>query len=152
MHSRRSSDTSVNELLKEGHAESPNGFLSSLKIKKLLKLATDSMVMHLILLMIKNCKTKATFAFILKESYLISKSRKWVFTFDFKRELDSSSFSVLATKFFHIAEPLIDLRNLLLRSLVAIINTWETCWIWVRRHLKGCMKSCRGCSSFYFLH
>ena len=32
-----------------------------------------------------------------------SKARSLVFTFDLKRELDSSSFSVLVTKLFHIA-------------------------------------------------
>ena len=41
-----------------------------------------------------------------------------VFTFYLKRELDSNSFSVLATKLFHIDGPRIDMRDLLLRSLV----------------------------------
>ena len=77
------------------------------------------MVMHLILLMIKKYKTKITFAFILKESYLIFKvNRSLVFTFNLKRELDLSSFSVLPTKLFDIAGPRIYIRNLLLRSLV----------------------------------
>ena len=47
-----------------------------------------------------------------------SKSRSLVFIFDLKRELDSSSFSVLVTKLFHIDGSRIDIRNLLLRSLV----------------------------------
>ena len=62
--------------------------------------------------MIKKYKTKITFAF--------SKSRSVVFNFDLKRELDSSSFSVLSTKLFHIAGSRIDIRNLLLRSLVLV--------------------------------
>ena len=33
VHGGRSSDTSVNELLKEGHAESPNGFVIKSQIK-----------------------------------------------------------------------------------------------------------------------
>ena len=37
MHSRRSSDTSVNELLKEGHAESPNGFVIKSQNQKIIK-------------------------------------------------------------------------------------------------------------------
>ena len=36
------------------------------------------------------------------------KARSLVFTFDLKRELDSSSSSVLATKLFHIAGSLAD--------------------------------------------
>ena len=44
------------------------------------------------------------------------KSKNLVFTFDLKRELDSSSFSALATKLFHIAGPRI--QNLLLCGLV----------------------------------
>ena len=46
------------------------------------------------------------------------KSRSSVFTFDLKRELDSSFLPVLATKLFHIADRRVDNRNLLLRSLV----------------------------------
>ena len=45
-------------------------------------------------------------------------SRSLFFTFDLKRELDSSSFSVLATKLFHIAGHCVDIWNLLLRSLI----------------------------------
>ena len=43
-----------------------------------------------------------------------------MFTFHLKREPDSSSFSILATKLFHIAGPCIDIRNLLLRSPVFV--------------------------------
>ena len=53
-----------------------------------------------------------------KRKLLFSKSRSLVFTFDLKRELDSSSFSLLAAKLFHIAGPFIDIWNLILRSLV----------------------------------
>ena len=66
------------------------------------------------------------FAFISKESYFIFES-SLVFTFHLKRELDSSFFSVLATKYFHIAGPPIDIWNLVLCS-----NFWfaiETCWV-----------------------
>ena len=70
--------------------------------------------MYLILLIIKKYKRKINFAFISKKK----KSRSLVLNFDLKRELDSSSFSVLATKLFHVVGPRIDIRNLLLRSLV----------------------------------
>ena len=76
------------------------------------------MGMYLILLIIKKYKTEITFAFILKEIYFIFKVKEFSFYFDLKRELDSNSFSVLATKLFHITGPRIDIRNLLLRSLV----------------------------------
>ena len=49
---------------------------------------------------------------------LLSKSRSLVFTFALKRELDSSSVFVLATKLFHITGSSIDILNLLLHSLV----------------------------------
>ena len=76
------------------------------------------MVMYLIILIIKKYKAKISFAFILKESYFFfSKSTSLVFNFNLKREGDSISFSALATKLFHIAEPRIDIRNLLLCSL-----------------------------------
>ena len=39
-------------------------------------------------------------------------------TFDLKRELDSSSFSVVATKLFYKAGTRLDICNLLLRCLV----------------------------------
>ena len=53
MHGGKSSDTSVNELLKEGHAEALMA-LSSRPKSNLLKLPTNSMVTYLILIMIKN--------------------------------------------------------------------------------------------------
>ena len=53
--------------MKEGHTERPNGFVIKSQNQKLLKLATISMVMYLILLIIKKHKTKITFAFVLKE-------------------------------------------------------------------------------------
>ena len=89
--------------------------LSSSPSSIFLKLATNSLVMYLILLTIKKLK-KIAFAFILKESYF--KLRSLVFTFDLKRELDSSYLSVLATKFFHTARPFIDIRKLIFYSLV----------------------------------
>ena len=73
--------------------------------------------MYLVLLIMKNFKTKITFAFILKENEFIFKVRGFSFTFDLKRELETSSFSVLATKLFYINGIRIDIQNLLLRSL-----------------------------------
>ena len=70
-------ETSVNKLLKEGHAESPNSFAIKSRINNLLKVATNLMVMYLILLIIKKYKTKVTFAFILKESYFIFKVKEF---------------------------------------------------------------------------
>ena len=65
----------MNELLKEGHAEMPNGFVIKSQNQELLKLATNSMVMYLISLIIIKyetkiimIQTKITFAFILKEN------------------------------------------------------------------------------------
>ena len=45
-------------------------------------------------------------------------SRSLAFTFALIRELDSSSFSVLATKLFHVAAHSIDIGSLLFRNLV----------------------------------
>ena len=105
MHGGKSSDTSVNELLKEGHAEALMA-LSSRPKSKFIKAANqfNGYVSNL------NHDQKHVTSF--------SKSRRLVFIFDFKIELDSSSFSVLATKLLHIAVPRVDIRNLLLRSLV----------------------------------
>ena len=75
------------------------------------------MVMYLILLIKKN--RKSNFCVYFKKMLIyFQKSRSSVFTFDLKRELDSSFLLVLATKLFHIAERRVDTRNLLLRSLV----------------------------------
>ena len=58
MHGGWSTGASGNKLLKEGHAESPRGFAVKSQNQQLLKLATNSMVMYLILLIIKKSKTK----------------------------------------------------------------------------------------------
>ena len=67
---------------------------------------------------ISNFTHNQNFAFVSKETYLIFTVKGSVFTFDLKRELGSSSFSVVATKLFHNAGPRIDIPSLLLRSLV----------------------------------
>ena len=58
MHGGWSTETSGDKLLKEGHAERPSGFAVKSQNQQLLKLATNSMVMYLILLIIKKCNTK----------------------------------------------------------------------------------------------
>ena len=74
--------------------------------------------MYLILLIIKKYRTKKPLRLFIKKVTSFLTSRSLFFTFDLKRELDSSSFSVLATKLFHIAGHCIDIWNLLLRSLI----------------------------------
>ena len=70
MHGRRSSDTSLNELLMEGHAESPTGFVVNPK-SIIIKAGNQfnscvSNFNH-----DQKYKTWITFGFILKESYFI---------------------------------------------------------------------------------
>ena len=65
-----------------------------------------------------NIKQKQLLRLFQKKVNSFSKSRGLVLTFNLKRELDSSSFSVLATKLFHMTGPRIDIRNLLWSSLV----------------------------------
>ena len=66
----------------------------------------------------KNTKQKQPLRLFEKEDTSFSKSRSLVFTFYLKIAMCSISFSALATTFFHIAGTRIDIRKLLLRSLV----------------------------------
>ena len=84
MRGGRSSDTSVNKLLTEWHAESPMSLSSSPK-SKIIKAGNELNDYG------SNFKTKIALTFILKENSF-SKSRSLVFTFDSKKEVDSSSF------------------------------------------------------------
>ena len=72
----------------------------------------------LILLMIKKYKTKITFAFILKESYFIFKVKEFSFCFWFKKKARLKFFLCISCKIVPYSWTSIDIRNLLLCSLV----------------------------------
>ena len=102
----------------------------------------------------KKYKTKVT---------LFSKSRSLVFTFALKRELDSSSFFVLATKLFHITGSPIDILNLLLHSLVfGLLQLMLEKRVWYEwERISKVVSTAAGStlvfyfyfySSFYFMH
>ena len=101
-------------------------------------------------------KNTITFMFIFKEIYFIFKVKEFSFYFWFKKRARFKFLLCISNKLIIscIAGPCRDIGNLFLRSLVcfAIVYAWKTSWIWVKRHLEGCMESCRVCSSFYFMH
>ena len=100
--------------------------------------------MYLTLLITKKYKTKINFPFTSKESYFVFKVMELSLYFSLNRELDSSFFSILAMKLFHVAGPRMDLRNLHLRSL-----DFGLLYFTLEKHVgyesksffKGCMKS-----------
>ena len=76
------------------------------------------MVMYLILFIIKKHKTKITFPFISKESYFIFKVIESSFYFWFKKRAIFKFFLCISNEVVPLAALRIDIRNLLLRSLV----------------------------------
>ena len=54
----------------------------------------------------------------IRKRHFIFKIKKFAFYFSFKREDDRISFSVYPTRLFHIAGPLMEIRDLHLRNLI----------------------------------
>ena len=92
---------------------------------------------------------------VLKKVTSKSKLSNLVFALVFKREDDWISFSVLPTRSFHIAGPLMEIRNLQLCKFhfwFSVIAPWKGCWIRIRELLKFFQKWWQRNSVFDFMH
>ena len=64
----------------------------------------------------QNLQNKSNFCVYFKRKLLQFQHQGFSFTFDLKRELETSSFLVLATKLFHVNGTRIDIQNFLFGS------------------------------------
>ena len=100
-------------------------------------------------------QNKNKLAFVFKEIYFIFKVKEFSSYFLFKMRARLKLLHCISKKIVPYCWTLYRYSEVTFAKSsysFAIIYAGETCWIQVRRHLKGCMKSCRACSRFYFMH